>query len=117
MALIGHPVVNDKQYTYGFATQMLRTGSTAQGGGQGSQGATEECIEAECDADAEACTPDEASDSCSRSSDSSQVGLARDMLGCIRRLLHNHWALIIRLACYAVALGRYRCTMALGCRV
>ena len=67
-------MVNDKQYTYGFATQMLRYGSAAQRSGQDSKDNSDPCSEAECDADAEACTPDEASDNCSRSSDGSQVG-------------------------------------------
>ena len=74
MALIGHPVVNDKQYTYGFAAQMLRSGRAAQHIGQGAQGGEDSCNEVECDADAEMCMPDEADTSCSTSSDSSLVG-------------------------------------------
>ena len=71
MALIGHPVVNDKQYTYGFAAQMLRAGSAAECRGQDARGNDGPCEEAQCDA--EACVPDEVASSCSQSSNSSQV--------------------------------------------
>lgn len=74
MALIGHPVVNDKQYTYGFAAQMLRSGRAAQHSGQGAQGREDSCQQVECNADAEVCVPDDAGTSCSTSSDSSLVG-------------------------------------------
>ncbi len=95
MALIGHPVVNDKQYTYGFATQMLRSGSAAQRSGQDAQSDEDPCSEADGDADAEACVPDEAADSCSSSSSSSQVWdmysmLAQGMLSHVTLAVTHH---------------------------
>ena len=61
MALIGHPLMNDPRYTYGFASQLLRSsGREARRSAAGAEGALPACSEA--GADAEACVPDEAHD-------------------------------------------------------
>ena len=61
MALIGHPLVNDRRYTYGFASQLLRSSSReARRSAAGAEGASPACSKA--GANAEACGPDEAHD-------------------------------------------------------
>ena len=69
LALIGHPLVNDRQYTYGFASQLLRSGRKAQRGREDAQGDLPTCIEEE--SAAEMCVPEE--EAGSDISDGSQV--------------------------------------------
>lgn len=69
LALIGHPLVNDRQYTYGFASQLLRSGREAQRGRADAQGDLPACSEEE--SAAEMCVPEE--EAGSDISDGSQV--------------------------------------------
>ena len=53
--------MNDPRYTYGFASQLLRSGGrAARRSAASAEGASPACSEA--GADAEACVPDEAHD-------------------------------------------------------
>lgn len=65
--------MNDKQYTYGFASQLLRSGRKAQHDAQATQGDEDLCGGAEAEGDAENCVPDEDAGS-STSNESNQVG-------------------------------------------
>ena len=69
LALIGHPLVNDRQYTYGYASQLLRSGRKAQRGRGDAQGDLPACSEEE--SAAEMFVPEE--EARSDISDSSQV--------------------------------------------
>jgi hypothetical protein len=66
LALIGHPLVNDRQYTYGFASQLLRSSRKAQRDTEDAQGDLPVCSEEEITAGI--CVPEEEA-----LSDSSQV--------------------------------------------
>jgi hypothetical protein len=65
MALIGHPIVNDRRYTYGHATQMrldrLRDSlAAASAAVQAADGEEEESVPCSLAHPAEPCVPDDA---------------------------------------------------------